>query len=137
MKECVLRVSEDIYPVAAVLNTCYALLERGYFFIERERPKAKVLKVRIKTKADAGGAKALEALRDQFLDELVYASLRCALARTNRKIREFIVGSALYAQAGVAKDDLFLSRDADYEKDPLGIAKTLKKRRDKKTASKV
>ncbi len=137
MRECVLRVSEDIYPATAVLNTCYVFLERGYFFVERERPKAKVLKVHIKTKGNGGGAKALGVLRDQFLDELVHASLRCALARENRKIREFIVGSALYAQAGFSKDDLFFSPGADYEQDPLGIAKTLKKRRGKKTASKV
>jgi len=137
MRECILRISEDIYPAAAVLNTCYVFLERGYFFIEREGPKARTLRVHIKTKRDADGAKALKALRGQFLDELVYASLRCALARANRKIREFIVGSALYAQAGFAKDELFLPPGADYEQDPLGIAKTLKRRRGKKTASKV
>jgi len=137
MSACVLRVSEDIYPTAAVLNTCYVLLDEGYFFIECEGPKAKTLKVHIKTKEGAGGRKTLETLRGRFLDELVYAALRCALARDNRKIREFIVGSALYAQAGVPPGGPFLPSGADYEKDPLGIARTLKKRRGKKTASKV
>jgi His-Xaa-Ser system protein HxsD len=134
MKEAVLRVSEDIYPAPAVLSACYRFLERAYFFVERESPKAKVLKVHIKPRENGGGVKAL---RGAFLNELVYASLRHTLARENRKIREFIVGSALYAQAGFAKDDLFLSLGAGYEKDPLGIARSLKRRRGKKTASGV
>ncbi len=137
MREFVLRVSEDIYPAEAVLNTCYLFLERAYFFVEREKTGMKVLKIHIRPKENAGAPRALKALRGAFLDELVYSSLRCTLARENRKIREFIVGSALYAQAGFSKDELFLSPSADYEEDPLGIAKTLKRRRGKKTSQTI
>jgi len=135
MKKTVVKINEDIYPAGAVLNTCYQFLERGYFFVERCGPKAKVLKVHIKPKENSGGSRGLKAFRDEFLNELVYASLRCTLARENRKIREFIIGSALYAQAGFPKDDPFLSPGADFEKDPLGIAKSLKRPRGRKKVS--
>ncbi|MBF0386572.1 MAG: hypothetical protein HQL20_01795 [Candidatus Omnitrophica bacterium] len=88
-----IRVSKEIYPLEAVLQACYQFLERAYFFIDMDQPGNKI-RVHITGK----GRSLNRSFRNIFLEELLHSALRYRLAGRNRKLREYIVGSALFSR---------------------------------------
>jgi His-Xaa-Ser system protein HxsD len=73
----------------AVYSCAYLFLEKAYIFLEGDPKKVIIVNIKAKTGNDAG------KISDEFLNELLNASLRCEISRENKKIREFIVGTAL------------------------------------------
>jgi len=122
-KSMVLRVDKDYYPKEAVLATCYRFLEDNYIFLERVSSSGKDIKVSITPKR----ARKLKNLEAEFKNELVSNTLRYKIAERNKKLREYIVKTALFFSQPKETIDSLLFEDSsqkeqDWEKDPLGIA---------------
>ena len=64
----------------------------------------------------------MKNLAIDFLNELLNYSLRYQISKNNRKIREYIVGTALLsAMGGITKEESKENKE-DWQKDTLGIA---------------
>jgi len=129
-----IRLDLKIYPLEAILNTCYMFIERAYIFLDGDT-KARFVKVSIKGKKKLS-KKRLVALRGEFMNELLYSVLRYNVSKNNKKIREYIIGRALYSSVSIS--DLGVSKEElDYQKDPLGIAVPWEEKYGKKERVKV
>ncbi|MEI6437891.1 MAG: hypothetical protein WCO69_03960 [Candidatus Omnitrophota bacterium] len=93
----VISLQKEVYPPEAVLQACYQFLEKAYFFIDLDA-SGQVIRVHISRKTGPLN----KAFKNVFLEELLHSSLRFQLARRNRKLREFIVGSALFSRDAAA-----------------------------------
>ncbi len=105
------------YSVDALYGAAYAFLDKAYIFFDNKSPK-KIL-VSLKSKKNST-KKQLENLKDEFLNELLSCETRARLSKNNKKIREFIVGQALFSAVGESEEDFDDSFNS--EDDPLGIA---------------
>lgn len=99
-----------IYPIEAILNCCYSFVDKAYVFLDSD-PKTKNIKVALKRKPGSNNKK-IGILRGEFMNELLYSLIRQTVSKNNKKIREYIVGRALYSTLPTAT-----TLD-----DPLGIA---------------
>ena len=114
-----INLNSKIYPQEAILNACYTFIDRAYIFLDSV-PKRKSIRVSLKPKNKLP-EKQLEALKDEFMNELLNCALRYQISKNNRKIREYIIGRALYSALPVS--ELTPSQEKlDYLEDPLGIA---------------
>jgi len=112
-------VRTQLYPKEAILNACYAFLDRAYIFLDGD---AGLDRVTIRFRAREGTSqKQLARLKGEFLNELIYASLRQQVSEQTKTVRELIVGKALLS-ALPAEPDKIEAADIDYKSDPLGIA---------------
>lgn len=87
-------VNPQVYPKDVIFKACYGLIDKIYVFLDS--PGKKEIIVFLKTK-EKSTRKQLERLRDEFLNELMNASIRKNVARKNQKIVEYIVGGAITA----------------------------------------
>ena len=124
-------INLDNYPLEAVYGAAYVFLDRAYVFLDS--PSAKKIKVFLKGK-NSLAEKKLEDLRGEFLNELLNYTVRINLAKTNKKIREFIIGQALFSAAG--DGEAGQEEELKYQDDPLGIAIPWEEKYGKKTAKK-
>ena len=102
------------YPLEAVYGAAYVFIDRAYLFLDSPSPKKISVSLKGKKKLSR---KQLEALKGEFLNELLNYTVRVNLNKNNRKLREFIVSQALFS---AIKDDE--KGSFTYEDDPLGIA---------------
>jgi His-Xaa-Ser system protein HxsD len=106
-----------VYPKEALVSACYMFLDKYYIFLE-SRAGGKV-EVMMK---DKGGKKLsrekIAKIKDDFLNELLYNTARLDAAKRNKRLREFIVGRALFS----AVENLEPEETAGTGNDPLGIA---------------
>ncbi len=104
------------YPMEALYGTAYVFLDRAYLFLDNKTPEKINIFLKGKKKLTK---KQLEQLKDDFLNELLNYTVRIKLTKNNKKIREFVVGQALFAAlSNGGEEDEGLS----YDDDPLGIA---------------
>ena len=94
------------------------------------------IKISFKEKKKLSQAQ-LKSLRGEFMNELLYNALRSQTATNNKKIREYIIGRALYATP-ILSPNLGLEPEEalDYKNDPLGIAVPWEEKYGKKQKSK-
>jgi len=104
-------VNLSAYPLEAIYQAAYALLDRVYVFLDTVEPNK--IQVFLKGKKNSS-QKQLEDVRGKFFDELLNFALRLEVAKRNKKIREAIIGQALFSAMG-EKENIPLE-------DPLGIA---------------
>lgn len=115
----ILRLNSKIYPLEAILNTCYTFIDRAYVFLDNDSERERII-VSLKGKQKVSSRK-LEQLEGEFMNELLHCALRCQINKNNKKIREYIIGRALCS--ALPTPDLFTSSEKlDYQEDPLGIA---------------
>jgi len=115
------------YPMDAVYGASYVFLDRCYVYLDK--PDGKQVEVVLRGKKKLG-AKALEALAGEFANQLLHQVLRARLAKRTGKVREMIIGRALFSAEGPEDDyvfqdeldDEFDDLGDDYLDDPLGIA---------------
>jgi His-Xaa-Ser system protein HxsD len=113
------KLDSKIYPLEAILNACYTFLDRAYIFLDKDS-KEDNIKVYFKGK-NRLSEKQLASLKGKFMNELLHCALRYEISKNNKKIREYIIGRALYSV--LPTPDLFPTDEKlDYLKDPLGIA---------------
>ena len=92
----IITFRSEIYPVETILQTCYQFIDRVYFHIDLDESGKKIL-VKISFKAEGAPKVRAKEFRGKFLEELLHSSLRYAINRRNQKLREYIVGSALFS----------------------------------------
>jgi len=109
-------VNPKLYPLEAVYGAAYVFLDKAYLRLDGN-PEKKIT-VQIKGKENLN-KKGLENLANDFLNELLNYSLRYRISKNNKKIREYIVGTALLFASG---EDLEEKTKEDWQKDDLGIA---------------
>ena len=129
-----IKLNSKIYPVEAILNASYVFIEKAYVFLDYDKKDKNIL-VSINGKRKFS-SKQSEALRGSFLNELLYSSLRCAVSKRNKKLREYIVGRALYSNVPQQKQASNKQKEMDYRKDPLGIAVPWEKKHKRKKCRK-
>lgn len=133
-----INLNSKIYPLEAILNTCYIFIDRAYIFLDSDSKRDQI-KVSIKGKHRLS-EKQLESLHGEFMNELLHCALRYTVSKNNKKIREYIIGRALYSALPVP--ELTSSKEKlDYLEDPLGIAlpweEKYGKKKDKRARIKV
>ena len=111
----VLKFKEDIYPLTAVMTTAYTFLDKVYVKLD-SGPKG-IISVELVHKDDQGKLDKA-ALRGEFTNELLNCTVREKIAAENAKIREYIVGQALYSSV----QDMNTEGSDTVVDDPLGIA---------------
>ena len=125
-----IKLNSEIYPLEAILNACYVFVDRAYIFLDTTSQGNRI-KVSLKGKNKLSQNR-LESLRGEFINELLRCTLRYKISHNNKKIREYIIGRALYSI--LPTSDLFSpSKKNNYQKDPLGIAIPWEKKYGKKS----
>ena len=109
-------VNPKLYSLEAVYGAAYVFLDKAYLRLDGNPEKE--ITVQIKSKENLN-KKGLENLAGDFLNELLNYSLRCRISKNNKKIREYIVGTALLFASG---EDLEEKTKEDWQTDLLGIA---------------
>ncbi len=115
-------IDSTICPKEAVINTAYHFLDRAYIFLDRGRRRQD-----IKVVFDLKGGRRVsprqwERLKGEFWNTLLHFMLRHQISRQNKKIREYIVRTALYSSvAGSGDAGVRQGQGADYLDDALGI----------------
>ena len=107
----IFEIDLEIYPVESIISTSYLFLDDIYIFLDN--PKDKRVKVSLTPKKKYN-KKQLEILKQDFLNHLLSNVARIVAIKRNKKVKEFIVGRALFSAAGNPLDD-------DYFDDPLDI----------------
>jgi His-Xaa-Ser system protein HxsD len=132
--QIVFSLNAKNYPKEAIYSTAYVFLDRAYIYLDGDPEKETI--VFLKGKEDLSKSQ-LEALRGEFLNELLNYLLRIEVAQSNQKIREYIVASSLVASL----PSELLSQSAqtgaeytDWKEDPLGIAVPWEEKKKKKSA---
>jgi len=115
----------NFYSQEAILNASHTFLDDFYIFIEY-KPKKKNAIVYFKNK-NTSSKDELKIFTDKFANELLYSSLRCSVSKSNKKIREYIIGRALYLSPLAVNNPL--RNNIDFRKDPLCIASTWENKR--------
>ena len=104
--QIVFLLNSKIYSLEAIYSTAYVFLDRFYVFLDGDPFKEVIIFLKGKRKLNK---KQLQALKGEFCNELLNYLLRVEIAKRNKKIREFIIGTALVSAL-------------PFSKDPLGIA---------------
>lgn len=118
-------IGTGTYPMDAVYGASYVFLDRCYVYLDKTADKRIVIVLQGKEALDKA---ALESLAGEFSNELLHQVLRTRIAKRTGKVREMIIGRALFSAEGATDDygldDDYddLGDDADYLDDPLGIA---------------
>lgn len=129
-------LDKRVYNLEAILNTCYAFIDRVYIYLDSDSKGEKIM-VQLKGKQKLS-IKTKEQIKDEFMNELLHNSLRCMVSKNNKKIREYIIGRALYGPSlDLMTDNAEIDiTEFDYKKeDPLGIAVPWKEKYSKKKKS--
>jgi len=81
-----------IYPLEAIYGAAYVFIGRAYLFLERNADKDIVVNIKGKQNLTED---QMQALKGEFLNELLNCALRNTISKRNQKIREEIVTTAL------------------------------------------
>lgn len=127
-----IKLTTNVYPLEAILNACYVFIDRAYIFLDADA-KGMNIKVNLKGKKELS-SKEMDALKGDFMNELLHAALRFTLNKNNKKIREYIIGRALYSDIFSSSLLSDKSGNGDFKDDPLGIAIPWEKKHSKKHA---
>lgn len=111
-------LNSKLYPLEAIYSTAYVFLDRTYIFLNGDPKKEVIVYLKGKKKMNL---KELEGLQGEFHNELLNYLLRVKIAKRNKKVRDFIVGTALVSGSNIFNSSLDGSEN-DYLDDPLGIA---------------
>jgi len=121
--QVIFNVNGKVYPLEAIYGASYTFLDRAYVFLDGDPNK--IIRIYLKGK-EKFSQKDLEKLVGEFSNELLNYALRIKIAERNKRIREYIVGTALFsANPDLGAEDLLgkEEEELDWKKDPLGIAK--------------
>ena len=132
-----IKLNTKIYPLEAILNACFVFTDRAYVFLD-SNSSGKEINVSLKPKKNNFSKKILTAMQGEFMNELLHYCIRYAVGKNNKKIKEFVIGRALYSTLSVS--DFGLSgagEQLEYQEDPLGIAVPWEEKygKDKKNAA--
>ncbi len=90
--ELVISVDRDLYPLDAVYGASYSFLEKAY--IKLQKGTGTEIDIIFKGK-ELVDKKEMDELGGEFMNELLNYSLKSQISKSNRKIREYMIGRAL------------------------------------------
>ncbi|MBU2579530.1 His-Xaa-Ser system protein HxsD [Patescibacteria group bacterium] len=111
-------LDNKIYPLEAIYSTAHVFLDRAYVFLDENSEKKIIVNLKGKKKISS---EKLKELYGEFCNELLNYLLRVKIAERNKKVRDFVVGTALVSASpmfGLSQN----SSGDNYKDDPLGIA---------------
>ncbi len=139
--QIVFCLKTGVFPLEAIYGACYVFIDRAYVFLDGDPKKEIIVSLKGREKLNK---KQLKALSGEFHNELLNYLLRVEIAKRNKKIRDFIVGTALVSalptELLTQSSKTEIAETANWQKDPLGIVipweekygKKAKKRKAKK-----
>ncbi|MCX7944147.1 MAG: His-Xaa-Ser system protein HxsD [Deltaproteobacteria bacterium] len=114
------EIDTKFYPRDAVYSVAYLLLEKYYIKLRSGKKNSIIMQL---TSDEVLNKNLIDDLLRKIEQELINQTLRLRIAKENQKLREYIIGKALWgAQFGVVEDRTETPLDGDYIDDPLGIA---------------
>lgn len=118
--QIVFYLDTKIYSLDVIYSAANSFLDKAYVLLGGD--SAKEIAVTLKGKAMLD-KKQLEALVGEFYNELLNCLLRAEVTKSNQKIREYVIASALVSglPASLMAGEEEISQD-DWRDDPLGIA---------------
>ena len=125
-------LNSKFYDLESVYGAAYVFLDRAYVFLDGDPKKEIIVYLKGKKKISQAG---LKKLRGEFHNELLNYLLRVKIAKRNKKVRDFIVGTALVSSSNIFNSSPDGS-DNDYLDDPLGIAVPWEEKYEKNTEKK-
>jgi len=135
--QIVFWLNSQTYPLEAVYSTAYVFLDRAYVYLDGDPAKEVIVSLKGKKKFNK---KQLAGLKGEFHNELLNYLLRVEIAKRNKKVRDFIVGTALVSalpkELLTQSSKVETSIDGDRIEDPLGIAIPWEEKYGKKTKTK-
>ncbi len=145
-------MSAKIYPKEAIYKASYVFVDRAY--VDFDEPKKGEILVRLKGKEKLS-EKQSNALKGEFLNEVLNNMIRETVSGKNKKILEYVVGGAITAalekpeikdkkennedeMLGIEKEITKLKKELereekfDFQNDPLKIKKPYEEKRKNK-----
>jgi His-Xaa-Ser system protein HxsD len=118
--QIIFYLSPKVYSLEVIYSAANSFLNRAYVLLDCDSDKK--IKVELKGKVELS-KKQLEALAGEFCNEILNCLLRAEITKSNQKLREYVVASALVSSlsAGLAGVDEEVSQ-GDWREDPLGIS---------------
>lgn len=116
------EIDTDFYPIDAIYSVAYLLLEKYYLKLTSGKKNSVIMAITTEQKLSKT---EIDGMTRRIEQELINQTLRLRVAKENQKLREYILGKALFgAQFGVIEheDTVRGSDEPDYINDPLGIA---------------
>jgi len=89
-----IKVNVNIYPLEAILNTCYDYLDEAYIYLDIDSNKKIVVSFKPKNRISDS---KFNKMKKRFLNDLLHFSLRCQVNKENKRITEYIINRALYS----------------------------------------
>ena len=114
-------IDARVYPLEAIYGAAYVFLDKAYLRLDGD-PKSEII-VTIKGKKKLNQTE-LKKIAGEFYNELLNYSLRYQISKRNKRIREYIVGSALLGSLPKKQTEDKEDKEdkEDWQKDPLKIA---------------
>ncbi len=123
-------VDSAIYSLDSIYDAAYNFLDKAYIHLAGDPDGIVEVRLKAKEKMDK---KNLKKLGNEFFNELINTGIRSRIAKDNKKIREYIVSTALIGASKDLQDQIrkeregvnlnpLMDEDDDWEDDPLGIA---------------
>jgi His-Xaa-Ser system protein HxsD len=88
-----LTISEEVYPLEAVLRTAYIFIDDYYVFLDKKEAGQIHVSIRPKNPSED----SLDSSAGEFYNELLNQALRLAISASTKTIRELITSRALYS----------------------------------------
>ena len=117
MNKITFSLNSKIASWEAIYSTCYAFIDKFYVYLDRNKENI-IIKLQPKEKKKIN----FKTVEGEFRNELLNNLLREKIAKNNSKIREYILGQALYSSTPSEIEEFLTKTGEDYVEDPLGIA---------------
>jgi His-Xaa-Ser system protein HxsD len=118
MNKIAFSLNSKIVSLEAIYSTCYSFIDKFYIYLDKNKENI-IVSLQPKEKETKINPKAIEG---EFRNELLNNLLREKIAKNNAKIREYILGQALYSSMPSEVEEFLSKTSEDYLEDPLGIA---------------
>lgn len=136
----IVSINPKLYPLEVICGAAYVFLDKAYIYLDGD-PKSEIL-ISIKGKKKVTKTN-LTKMGGEFLNELLNHSLRYSISKSNKKIREYILGACLFGASGkettpseISEEKEEEGKEEDWGKDPLNIAIPWEEKYEKKENSK-
>jgi len=116
MNKITFLLDSKLISLEAIYSTCYAFIDKFYIYLDKNKENV------IVAFQPKEGKVNLKTIEGEFRNELLSNLLREKITKNNSKIREYILGQALYSSTPSKIEEFLTKTEEDYIEDPLGIA---------------
>ena len=120
--EIVFSLNTKIYPAEVIYKTCYVFIDKMYIYLDSQKKGEITASLKSKVVGKLG-AKGLEKIKGEFLNELLNTVLRSSVIKKNQKIMEYIVSGVVNASLEEKNEHKMMQEDGG--EDTLNIEKEI------------